>query len=180
MSQSGGKVLKVKKDWDAFPKHLINSKQLEKFGVSWFMNDEIDKYTTLPSNSYIMNLSYMGTEGTHWVLFIVSEKNGKLFYLNPFGDHYNYKVPESIRRLAKRMGLNVVEWKYSIQPKKSNLCGYITLYLAKKYQKILKLYGKLSKDEFMYIANKYFSKHPDSKKIVKILKWAYNNKLFSR
>ena len=157
-----------------FPKHLINSDEIRRQKISWFMNDELDQVPDDRRTSVnIMNLDDSDQKGSHWTVFIISKPNGKLFYVDPFAKLNG--IPDSIRQLARRLGLNVVSNKYIFQHTDSNFCGYIAIYLTKKYRQILKRMGYLKPADFERVIVKSFTKHPNAVKMRSLYEWAKKN-----
>lgn len=163
--------------WGGKPKHLVNSDEIRKQKISWYMIDELNQYPKERTKSVnILNLDNSSGGGTHWTLFIVSKDNGKMYYVDPFSPKIS-ETPKNIRRLAKILGLKLVENQNQIQHIDSNMCGYIALFLAKKFRKILKNKGLLDDKDFNNTIIKEFTRHPNDAKMQKVLNWARKNKI---
>jgi len=163
---------KLTSDYNDFPHKLINSDQIEKMGFRWFMNKDLDKIDSLPTGVYILNLDTMNQGGTHWTTFMVDQKDHILYYIDSFGSALlNGLPPQSVINLAKRMGLRIYENKTTYQPIKSNLCGYLALYIAHRLRKKL-MKGKLTEQKIQKYINMTMLTQPDDKTIAKVMKWS--------
>jgi hypothetical protein len=162
---------KLTSDYNDFPHKLINSDQIEKMGFRWFMNKDLDKIDSLPTGVYILNLDTTNQGGTHWTTFMVDKKASILYYIDSFGEMLNGLPPKSVINLAKRMGLRIYENKTTYQPIKSNLCGYLALYIAHRLRKKL-MKGKLTEQKIQKYINMTMLTQPDDKTIAKVMKWS--------
>lgn len=140
------------------------------------MNDEINDVPDRPTSVNILNLDNSDGNGTHWTVFVISKPSGKLFYADPFANKV-YGTPKNIKKLANELGLQLVENKYIIQPLDSNFCGYISIYLAKKFRKFLKKKGRMTEDDFDRIITKSFTKKISNEKLNKLIAWTKKNNI---
>ena len=165
---TGGKLTS---SYSEYPKKLINSGQIEKMGFKWFMNGDINNIPSLKDDVYILNLDQSDQGGTHWTLFLIDSKDSMLYYIDSFGELLNGYPPKSIIDLAHRMHLKISYNKTTYQPPKSNLCGYLAIYLAHKLRKRMRE-GKLTPALMQTYINNIMGREPDDNTIKKVMKWA--------
>lgn len=166
--RSSKKVAKGRGMFKNYPEHLINSKQLDKLHLQWFMIDNIPQ--SLPRGVYIINHDVSTGDGTHWCLLVI-EKN-VIYYVDSFGR----APPNEIVNFAKFNKKKLFANKYDIQPYDSNFCGYIAIYLARKFKRLMKTRQLNNKVVDSTISNS-FDKKPSVEKMKKLTVWAQKNHL---
>jgi hypothetical protein len=160
-------------DFNNFPHHLISSDDLNKIGLKYVMNDDMDKFT-YQTGPYIMNLDHNDGNGTHWVCIFIDFRDGVLCYMDPFGSELLNGVPtKSVKRYAEKKHLNIITNKYTIQHVKSNMCGYYAIYFAYIMQELYKREPITLKSMHKEL-KKYFSDEPSSKNVEKTMAFYKN------
>ena len=76
-----------KLDMTEFPYKQVESTELEKRGFRWCMLDQLDQCLSNRQNDpvFILNLDYMGKNGTHWTVVALDYKRNFVYYYDPLG-----------------------------------------------------------------------------------------------
>lgn len=146
-----------------FPSHLISSDELERLGIKWFQIERIP--ANLKNGIYVVN-----ARNQHWFNMIV--QNDEIFIIDPLSIKQNPKDrPDHHRELiewAKAHGFSkIYASEVIIQPKLSNLCGYITAYLAKHIKVGNLTYEKLDN----WLKSNFENKNNSIANVEKVLSW---------
>lgn len=156
--------LASKTNFEAFPNHLINDKDIKNHGYKFFMRNDIPKY--LNDGCYLYNLGDKNSSGTHWQSFIISKPY--LFHYDPYGTELNGLPTEELKHLAKRMNLKIISNPYNQQPIKSYLCGYYCLYICDMLKPFI---GSIDPSLYYKTLIKAFGKTPDKGDVIKLMSY---------
>jgi hypothetical protein len=149
---------------------MITSDDIEKEGLRWCMRDNIPP---LPNHSVIVyNTDKASGQGKHWETFALQQPI--CYWYDPFGTKVNQPPKELITWLQKHGYTQLVANEMCHQPLESWLCGWFSIYMAKKMKKHL---GHLDKEIFEKYIEKAFDKAPTAQNVAKITQWSKNEGL---
>lgn len=131
--------------FDEYPHEQITNEDIEKMGIPWYFLDEINKMFNKDQKTALVNLDYSGKPGTHWAVLLTNPNTKTIYFFDPLGyendgtyDLSNnefekkHHIPEELVKASREHGYKIFYVnKNRIQYKKSWMCGYYALKLAK-------------------------------------------------
>jgi hypothetical protein len=153
----------AKDNFTEFPKHLISSDELEKMDIKWLQIETLPN--SLKDGIYVVN-----ARGEHWFNMIIQDDT--IFIIDPLSIGQNPKDrpdhhTELIAWGKKHDFTRIYASEVIIQPKYSNLCGYVAAYLAKKIPLNNLTYKKLDS----WLNKNFENKNNSTYNVEKILSW---------
>lgn len=161
----------VKNDFERYPYKEITDKDITNEGFNFFMRNNLPK--SMEDQCFIYNLDDKNNGGTHWVCVCVQYPF--IFYYDPYGTPLGGYPPQELRDFGIKNHFNSVVCNDKInQPVKSVLCGYFSLYMAKKLQPLI---GNITEKKFDKLISNSFDSNPTISNVKTITKWSKNEGL---
>lgn len=158
-------IVGVDKNFNNFPSKLISSEDIENMGIEWMCRDNIPD--NLKNDSYIINTDVSSGPGMHWQCFVIQFPF--IFWIDPFGMNFGMKPTKEIIKWGKDHHFNkLYASEMDIQPKFSNACGHISLYIAIHIKPLI---GKLNEQSFDKFLSDNFDDGGTKNNMKEVINW---------
>ena len=151
---------------EGFPDHLINDKDIKRLGFDWRMQDTLE--TDDENGVYIVNTDTSKGSGIHW-LCVYKDSPEALYVYDSFGRDISKLTPILFEKFHES-GHDVIGSPFRNQHKTTNVCGYMSLALAKLINRYIAGGKKLTPRAFVELIYKQFGVAPDLNDIARALK----------
>lgn len=154
-------------DYNEYPHTQVTSDDIHKQGFQFYMRNGLPK-SNIPDQCFLYNMDDKDNNGTHWLT--VCLQYPEIYYFDPFSTALGGFPPLELRQWGKKNGYKIIiANEFDVQHIKSWLCGYYSLFMAKKLQPLI---GTLTEKKFDNIIKKEFDTHPTDYNVKKITQWS--------